>query len=387
MIGIKRIIVIIAAAAVALSFSVTFSAAGEDGDAAGIYEGQYEAAELDTLLSGLPQETRERLSAAGVELSPDTAPQATDTGRLLAQAAEMFKAGSSTPLCGFTVCFGIIILCALTEGFGIGVTERRLSSVQGAAAAVCICAAVIVPLSSTIQRAAEVMNGASGFLLLYAPIMAALLAGTGSAAGAGTYYTSMLTAGNAVSLVSSRLVVPLMNVFLALSVTSAVSPKMKLGSLCESVYKTAKWALTLVMSIFITVLSLNSIITSSMDGVTKKALRFTVSSFVPVVGGVLGEALSAFNGSLELLRSGAGVFVIIATAFMILPVLIECIVWQIALFFLSSAADISGISRLGEIFRTVSKAAAMLTALLLSVLTVFIISTVIVLLVYRGQGA
>ena len=141
------------------------------------------------------------------------------------------------------------------------------------------------------------------------------------------------------------------------------------------------------MSIFITVLSLNTMITSSMDSVTKKALRFTVSSFVPVVGGVLGDALSAFNGSLELLRSGAGVFVIIATAFMLLPVLTECIVWQLALFTLSSAADISGISRLGEIFRTVSKAAAMLTALLLSVLTVFIISTVIVLLVYRGQGA
>ena len=219
MIGIKRIIVIIAAAAAALSFSLKASAAEEDVDAAGIYAGQYEAAGLDTLFSGLPQETRERLSAAGVEMSADTVPQAIDAGRLLAQAAEMLSEGSSTPLCGFTACFGIIILCALTEGFGIGVSEKRLSSVQGAAAAVCICAAVIVPLSSTIQRAAEVMNGASGFLLLYAPIMAALLAGSGGAAGAGTYYTSMLTAGNAVSLVSSRLVVPLMNVFLALSVT------------------------------------------------------------------------------------------------------------------------------------------------------------------------
>ena len=372
-------------AAAALSFSVNVHAAQESGGADELYKGQYEAAGADTIISGLPQETRERLYAAGIELSPDTAPQAVDTGALLSEAAKMLAEGSSTPLCGFTVCFGIIILCAMTEGFGICASEKRLSAVQSAAAGVCICAAVTVPLCSTIQRTAEVLNGASGLMLLYAPVMAALLTGSGSAAGAGSYYGAMLTAGNAVTLVSSRLVVPLMNVFLALSVTSSVSPKMKLGSLCESVYKIAKWAITLVASIFITVLSLNTVITSSMDSVTKKTLKFTVSSFVPVVGGTLSEAVTAFNGSLDLLRSGAGVFVIIAAAFIILPVLFECIIWQLALFTLSSAADICGISRLGDIFRTISKAAAMLTALLVCTLTVFIISTVIVLLVYR-QG-
>lgn len=386
MIRIKRIVLFIAAAAAALMFTMNVYAAEDDSGIEDVYKAQFEAADMGSLFFGLPQETRERLSKAGVEFEADREPQTLDTAGLLSQAAEMLVSGSKTPLCGFTVCFGIIILCSMTEGFGIGASEKKLSSVQNTAAAMCICAAVIVPLCSTIQRVSEVLSGASGFMLLYVPIMAGLLSAAGSQLGAASYYTSMIVAGNAVSLAASRFIVPLMNVFLALSVTSSVSPKLRLDSLCETVYKTAKWAITLVMSVFITVLSLNSMITSSMSSVAKRALKFTVSSFAPVVGSVLGEALSAFNGSLELLRSGAGVFIIIASAFIILPVLFECIVWQFALFVLSSAADISGISRLGNVFRTVSKAAAMLTALLLCTLTVFIISTVIVLLAYKGQG-
>ena len=385
-IRIKRIILFIAAAAAVFAFSVEVYAASDENDLSEVYKSQFEAADISSLLSGLPEETRESLASAGIGLDTDSTPQLPDTGRLLSQAAEMLASGSRTPLCGFTVCFGIIILCSMTEGFGIGASEKRLQTVQNTAATMCICAAVIVPLCATIQRASQVISGAAGFMLIYAPVMAGLLSGSGHTSGAASYYTAMLTAGNAVSLLSSRLIIPMMNVFLALSVTSSVSPKMQLGSLCETVYKTAKWALTLVMSVFITVLSLNSIITSSMDSVTKRVLRFTVSSFTPVVGGVLSEALSAFNGSLELLRSGAGVFVIIASAFILLPVLFESIVWQLSLFALAAVADISGISRIACVFRTVSKAAAMLTALLLCTLTVFVISTVIVLLAYRGQG-
>ncbi len=383
---IKRIILILAAVFASVMFSLNVSAVSENDENTSLYKVQSEAAGLEQLLGGLPQQTREQLTAAGIELDMGNSPSALSFGSILSQTANMLAAGSRTPLCGFTACLGIIILCSVTEGFGISASEKKLSTVQNAVGTMCICAAVIVPLSSTIQRTAEVLSGASGFLAIYAPVMAGLMLSSGSELGAASYYTAMLTAGNAVSLTASKLVVPMMNAFLALSVTSSVSPKLQLGSLCETVYKTAKWAITLVMSIFITVMSLNTIITSSMDNVTKRALKFTVSSFVPVLGGVLSEALSAFSGSLDVLRSGAGVFVIIASAFIILPVLFECIVWQFSLFVLSSAADISGISRLSKVFGTVSKAAGMLTALLLCTLTVFIISTVIVLLAAQGKG-
>lgn len=348
-----------------------------------LYEDQLQKSSADRLFSELPDEVRDRLSDIGIDSPEYETLSSLDTGRILAQIGSVAGENAASPLCSLTACIGIMLLCAVTEGFKVSAGDKKLEIVQNAVGSVCICTALIVPLSATVSRAAETLSGAAGFMLLYVPILAGLLISSGSQATGGSYYTAMMTAGNAVTLISSKILVPLMNVFLALSVTSSVSPKMKLGSLCDSVYKTGKWILTFVTSIFITVMSLNTIVTSSMDNVSKKALKFSVSSFVPVVGGVLSEAITTFSGSLELLRSGAGVFVIIASAMILLPALIECILWQMSLFVLNSAAEISGVSQMCGVFKSVSKAVGMLTAMMFCVLTVFIISTVVILLAGR----
>ncbi len=345
------------------------------------YFQQAQAMETDRLWQSLPSETQRALHEMGVEPPDEQMFAELSVEKVLSQVLTMLSENSQSPLCGLVTCLGIVLLCALTEGFGLGV--QKLSAVQNTVASVCICTAIIVPLTGTIDKAAALVSGGAGFLLAYVPILSGLMMSTGHEVTGTSYYTTMMTAGNAVSLVSAKLMVPLLNVFLALSVTSSAAPKMRLSSLCESVYKMAKWILGFVLSVFVAVLSLNTFVTTSMDQVSQKALRFTVSSFVPLVGGVLGEALNTFSGSLELLKSGAGVFVMIASAVVVLPVLLESILWQFSLFLLSSAADIVGLSSMGSVFKTVSKAAAMLTALVLSVAAVFIISTALMLTAAR----
>ena len=302
--------------------------------------------DLRKLFDSLPVETKKSLSEIGITSVDIQQLSGLDFGRVFEKIFSLFGENSHTAFTGMSVCLGIMILCSLTEGVNINLSDKKLNGVSNAVSTMCICTA-------------------------------------GHQVTGGSYYAIMMTAGNAVSAVSARLVSPLMNVFLALTVTSSLSQKMNLSSLCESVYKFAKWSLTFVMSIFTAVLSLQTIMSSSMDNVSKKALRFAVSSFVPVVGGALGEALNTFNGSIELLKSGAGVFVIIAGAFIILPVAFECIVWQFSMFVLSSAGDIMGLSSMTKIFKSVSKAVAMMTGLLFCVLAVVVISTGMILLIGR----
>lgn len=375
----------IKAASVIICIIMSFMLFGIKADAARetASEVQYDE-EMQGLYYALPDETRQRLADVGIT-SPDLSEIASvSTGGILSQAADILASCSRTPLCGAAVCIGIMLLCSMTEGFRSGLADRRLQTVQNGIGAMSVCTAVIVPLCVTVQRTAGIIKGASGFMLLYVPMLTGLLVTAGKEVTAASYYSTMMTVGNVVSLAASGLIVPLMNVFLALSVTAAVSPGLRFGSLCSSVYKLARWILTFVMSVFVTVLSLKTIITSSMDNVSRRALRFAVGSFVPVVGNVLGEALTAFNGSLELLRSGAGVFVIIASAFIILPVLLECIVWQFSTFLLSSFSEILGLSQMTGLFNSVSKTCGMMTALVLCVLTVFIISTVMLMLAGKG---
>ena len=350
-----------------------------------VYKKQLETIDSQGMLSAMPEQARESLSNIGINSADIKGLASLDTKRIFEEIAALSGKSGRAPLNSFALCIGIMLLCTLTEGFRFGLAEKRLLTVQNAVGAVCVCTAVIVPLCSLICRTSEIINGAAGFMLLYVPILAGLLVTSGRETTAAAYYGSMMTFGNFVSAVSSKIVVSLMNVFLALSVTSAISPKMSFGSLCGSLYKTAKQVLVFVVSVFVAVTSVQTIVTSSMDNVSKRAVRFALGSFVPVVGNVLGEAITTFNGSLDMLRAGAGVFVIIAAGLIVLPVLLECTIWRMALYVLDSSAEILGLSQMRGVFKALSDAAGLLTAVIICILTVFIITTVVILSAGKGE--
>lgn len=347
------------------------------------YEEQLSGAGLNTLTDGLPAQTREALEKYSLTPGNINALSSFKINGLIECMAELSSESGRTPLAAFSLCLAILLLSTVTEGLRTGLSEKRLQTVQNGVVTVSLCMCVIAPLCQTVTRTSEIIRGGAGFMLLSFPVLAGLLATSGKEVTAASCYGTMLTAGNALSAAASMLVVPVMNIFLSLSVTSSLSPGLRFNSICDSVYKVAKWILTLVTSVFVTVMSVQTVITSSMDNVSRRTLRFAVGSFVPVVGNVLSEAIASFSGSLALLRSGAGVFIIIAAAFLIIPVLAECVIWQLSLFILSSFSEILGLSQASGLFRSVSKSAGMLTALLLCTLTVFIIGTVVILLAGR----
>lgn len=375
----KRIIILIFLVLSAGVISIPVSAAEDSTE--NIYDEQLAVSGADRLYASLPEETQDMLSNMGITSLELNSIESFKHAKIFEQTAALTGTKASGPMGAIAVCLGIMLICSIVEGSNITIGDKSLEGVSSAVGALCVCTAAVVPMCNVIAKAVEVINGASGFMLLYVPIMTGLIASSGHQVSASSYYTMLMGAGQVITQLSSKLIAPVMNVFLALSVTSSLSPRLNLSSLCTSIYKCNKWVLTLAMSIFVTVLSAQTFVSSSLDNVSRRALRFTISSFVPVVGGVLSETITAFSGSLELLKSGAGVFIIIASGCIFLPILIECILWQMSLFLLSSVSDILGLGRMKSVFTTISTVASMLTAILLCILTVFIISTVIILLV------
>lgn len=82
-----------------------------------------------------------------------------------------------------------------------------------------------------------------------------------------------------------------------------------------------------------------------------------------------------------MLKSGSGVFMIFGIAFMFLPVLIRCLLWIFSLNISASIGDILGTDSVCKLLHSVSKVVSTITAVLLCVMTVFILSTVLILII------
>ena len=111
-----------------------------------------------------------------------------------------------------------------------------------------------------------------------------------------------------------------------------------------------------------------------------RAIKFSLTGFVPVAGAALAEAYKSVESSVSLLRSGVGVLAIIAVAVMFLPVLLECVLWMLALRAAGAVGEILNLSESVVLFESVRTVISTIFAVLLSVSAVFIISTALVLM-------
>lgn len=75
---------------------------------------------------------------------------------------------------------------------------------------------------------------------------------------------------------------------------------------------TLKWVvtsvLTVVLLVFVGYLTVSGVIAALPDAVTVKAAKFTMSSLVPVVGGILSDAAETVLAGARILKNAVGVF-------------------------------------------------------------------------------
>ena len=193
-------------------------------------------------------------------------------------------------------------------------------------------------------------------------------------------YTMVMGAGTAVSQISNNILVPLLNTFLGISVVSGISQRVNLNGFCELINKVLKWVLTFTMSVFTAILTMQSIISSSADSAGVKATRFAISSFVPLVGGALSEAYQTVRGCMGMLKSGVGVFAILATGTIYLPAIISCLLWLAAI---NIAIALAGVFDMGDIIKLLKSVTTVinsLIAILLCCMIIFIVSSAIMLM-------
>lgn len=347
-----------------------------------LYQEQLEESGAGELMDSLPQETQELLRQLGIE-GVDWQPlSAVEPQSFFEQMASLAAGELPQPLAAAASIGGVLLLCSLASGMKISFGERQLGSVISVTGTLCACAVIAPPVISCIQQTSQLIEGAGAFLLAGVPVLAGLMIACGQPVSASGWTIFLLAAGNAVSFLSSVVLLPVMNIFLGLSLASSVSPEIRLDSLCSAVAKTVRWVLVLVVTIFTGLLSAQSMISASADGAAVKAGKM-LAGFVPVVGGLLGDAMGTVQSCVKLLKSGVGAFGLLAALCLFLPAVLRCLLWIACCTLCSAAGDLLGISEVTAVLRAASQVLQTLLAVAVSCAAVMLVAAVLVM---QGGG-
>ena len=328
------------------------------------------------IYNNLSGEACEKINALGIsDASADAVKNLSFEG-VMAQICNIAGDSLSSPLKGLLTIIAVLVLCAMLSAYKTGLSDDIGATVH-TVAALCVSAAVAAPAVSFIQTAGGVISNSANLLLAYIPIVTVMMAASGKGVSAASYQASMIAAGQGAARVCSDIILPLMNIFLGLSITSGISPETRLSGFTVTVSKLSKWLLAFVMTVFTAVLSVRQFASNALDTVAVRTAKFALSSFVPVVGGALSEAYKTVQGSLTVLKSGLGIFVILGIAFTFLPVVIQGLGWAFCLFIGKSAAEVMGVDGCAKLLEALGAVFSTLISVLLCVMSVFIISTAV----------
>lgn len=330
------------------------------------------AYDFSGVYQNLSDEASRALSELGVTSADADALSALSFENVMAALSKMAGSGMTAPLKGLITMTAVLLLCSMLTAYQNSLTESG-ETVQ-TVAVLCLSGAVAVPAVGFIGTAGDVIAQCANLFLAYIPIMAVMLAASGKAVSSASYQALTVAAGQGVMRVSSDMILPLLHIFLGIAVSSGIAPQVGLGGFLSLITKLTKWLLGFVMAIFTAVLSLRQAASGALDSLGSRAARFALSSFVPVVGGALSEAYKTVQGSLHVLRSGLGIFVILALAFTFLPVLLQGLGWSLCLLVGKALAEALGVSHCAKLLEALGTVFSTLTAVLLCVPAVLLIA-------------
>ena len=334
---------------------------------------------IEEIKDSISDETREDMAQLGVNDADVNAVSNVSLSSVLNWIGDQLAESASRPFSVCALLTAVILLASLLESYTFSLRYVDTKEVMNVVTSLMIITVLVTPVTELIENSLNTVKGAASMMLIYIPVMVGIMVFSGHIVQSGGYCATVMTACQGISQLSSAFFAPMLNVFLAISVSSAISDRVKLTGICDTISKVIKWTLAFVMTIFTAILSFQGIAANAVDSAASKAVRFTLSSFIPIIGSSISEAYKSIEGSVNLLRSGIGVFVLIAVIVTFLPLIVQILLWQLSILAAKTVAETFGVSSTVTVLSAVSSALSILLAVIASMVSVFLISTGVLL--------
>lgn len=273
----------------------------------------------------------------------------------------------------------IIIIHSILKSLSEGLENKGIAQITYYVQYILIVTLVMTNFVQILEMVKESIQSLVGFMNSLIPIMITLMITTGSIVSANLMQPIILFLITFIGNFITGIIIPFVLVSTALGVVSKISDRVQVDKLSKFFKTSVVWILGVVLTIFVGVVSIEGTLSSTVDGITAKTAKAAVSSFIPVVGKILGDAVDTVIGCSSILKNATGIVgIIILIGIAIIPVI--KLTLMMTIYYLGSAlcqpiADekiVKLLEQMGDTFKT-------LLAIMCSISVMFIIGTTLVI--------
>lgn len=216
----------------------------------------------------------------------------------------------------------IIVIHGILKAITDGLENNSVSQIIYFVQYILIVTLIMSNFSEIIKLVKDTSNNLVGFINVLIPLLLTLMVYTGSIATSTIIEPIVLFISNFVGNIISDILIPIVLVIVVFSIVSKISERVQIEKISKFLKSGVMWALGVILTVFVGVVSLEGTLSSSVDGITAKTAKAAVSTVIPVVGKVLGDVVDSVLGCGVILKNAVGfVGVIVILSICIMPII------------------------------------------------------------------
>ena len=339
------------------------------------YEKEYNTFVGDKTDALLTPEIKSFLYDNGIDPSNEKWVNNIDAENVFSYIISLFKGGLKKPLKTFLVLVSICLLLSLFSNF----FENYGINTSSVAATLCTVSVLSPVLWESVVYGVDCVKMCAVFMSGFVPVFAIVTAASGKALTAASMSGLIILSADFVSYTAGYFVLPLTGGYFAVSICSAVSPILKNTDMASLIKKVSLWVLSLVSTVFLGILSIQTIVNTASDNVALKTAKFILGTSVPVAGSALSEAVTGVAASVSLLQSSVGIYAVVVLLVITLPIIINLILWRFFLNLATALSQIFSSISVSSILKAADGVCTVVLSAVLLTLFVFVISLAVVI--------
>ena len=216
----------------------------------------------------------------------------------------------------------IVIIHSIIKSISDGLENKSISKITYYVQYILIVTLIMTSFSDILSMVKESIENLVGFMNLLIPILITLMITTGNITSASMLQPILIFIITLIGNFIKDVIIPIVLVSTALGIVSKISDRLQIDKLSKFFKSSVVWILGVVLTLFVGLVSLEGTLSSSVDGITAKTTKAAVSSFIPVVGKILGDAVDTVIGCSVILKNALGIVgVIIIIAICVKPII------------------------------------------------------------------
>lgn len=235
-------------------------------------------------------------------------------------------------------CICVVLLCSIVQGLP-GNTKNVIS----------LCGTVLLgvvlfrPASNLISLAVETVKSMTDYGNLLLPVLTGAMAAQGGVGTSAALYSATALFSGILNKLICVLAVPIIYIYAFICVANCALSQ----PLLEEIKKFLKWLITWVLKtvlyVFIGYIGITGVVSGTADAAAVKAAKLTISSVVPVVGGIISDASETILVSAGLVKSTAGIYGLVAISAVLVGPFIQFAVPYLMLKITGSVCAVFGV--------------------------------------------